>query len=450
MSELKSWIEQRGITEVECLIPDLNGVLRGKVLPAAKLLQTEREGSLRLPSSVFAVTVTGEYADADDDEEAYQDPDMVLRPDVRTLCVAPGFKTPTAFVFADAYHTDGSPWASSPRHVLKTVVDLYREKGWRPVVAPELEFYLTAVNPDPDFPLTPPAGRSGRAETSPQPYGLEAITEYEDLIEAIYEHSEAAGLNVDTMIHESGTAQLEINFLHGDPVLLCDQVLVFKRIVRQVALKHGVYATFMAKPMANQPGSAMHLHISVVEEAASDGANLFAAADGEDSALFAAYIGGLQRYLPEIAPLFAPNVNSFRRMRPSHSAPINVQWGYDNRSCGLRVPIAGRENRRIENRLPGADANPYLAMAAALISGYLGAVQGIERSAEAVGNAYHHARTLPRTLEEALERFNACQPVRQVLGEYFCRAFTRIKAAELEAFQGVISSWERDHLLLKV
>jgi glutamine synthetase len=448
MSELKSWIEQRGISEVECLIPDLNGVLRGKVLPAAKLIQSDRDGSLRLPSSVFAVTVTGEYADAEGDDEAYQDPDMVLRPDVRTLCVAPGFKTPTAYVFADAHHPDGTPWASSPRHVLKSVLDLYSAKGWRPVMAPELEFYLTALNPDPDLPLTPPAGRSGRAETSPQPYGLEAITEYEDLIETIYEYSEAADLHVDTMIHESGTAQLEINFLHGDPLLLSDQVLVFKRIVRQVALQHGVYATFMAKPMENQPGSAMHLHISMVSEA--DGTNLFADDAGADSPMLRHYIGGLQKYLPQIAPLFAPNVNSFRRMRPSHSAPINVQWGYDNRSCGLRVPISDRQNRRVENRLPGADANPYLAMAAALVCGYLGIEEALEPFAAVTGNAYHHARTLPKTLEVALERFNACERVQDLLGGYFCRAFTCIKEAELEAFQGVISSWERDHLLLKV
>jgi glutamine synthetase len=448
MTELKSWIEQRGISEVECLIPDLNGVLRGKVLPAAKLIQSDLDGSLRLPSSVFAVTVTGEYADAAGDDEAYQDPDMRLIPHVATLCVAPGFKTPTAYVFADAMHSDGSPWASSPRHVLKAVLALYQARGWRPVMAPELEFYLTALNPDPDLPLTPPAGRSGRAETSPQPYGLEAVTEYEDLIEAIYEYSEAAALHLDTMIHESGTAQLEINFLHGDPLLLADQVLVFKRIVRQVALKHGVYATFMAKPMEHQPGSAMHLHLSVVD--AATGANLFADDAGRDSPMLAHFIGGLQKYLPQIAPLFAPNVNSFRRMRPSHSAPINVQWGYDNRSCGLRVPISDRQNRRVENRLPGADANPYLAMAAALICGYLGVEEDLTPSAPVTGNAYHHARTLPRSLEEALERFNACDRVRELLGETFCRAFTTIKEAELEAFQGVISSWERDHLLLKV
>jgi glutamine synthetase len=446
MSDLKSWIEQHGISEVECLVPDINGVLRGKVLPAAKLLQGER--ALRMPSSVFSVTVTGDYADAEGDEEAFRDADMMLRPDARSLRLAPGFKTPTAYVFADALHTSGEPWASSPRHVLKSVLELYSARGWRPVVAPELEFYLTALNTDPDLPLTPPAGRSGRAETSPQPYGLEAITEYEDVIDDIYEYSEAALLNLDTMIHESGTAQLEINFLHGDPLLLADQVLVFKRIVRQVALKHGLYATFMAKPMEQQPGSAMHLHISV--EGDNEQGNLFADPDGKDSLTFRHFVGGLQKYLPEVAPLFAPNVNSFRRMRPDYSAPINVQWGYDNRSCGLRVPISDRHDRRIENRLPGADANPYLAMTAALICGYLGVEQKVEPSAQAVGNAYHHARTLPKTLEEALERFAACGPVRELLGEPFFRAFCLIKEAELEAFQGVISSWERDHLLLKV
>jgi glutamine synthetase len=448
MSDLKSWIESRGIGEVECLIPDMNGVLRGKVLPAAKLIQSTAEGSLRLPSSVFAVTVTGEYADAEDDDEAYQDPDMVLRPDPATLRVAPGFKTPTAYVFADAYHPDGTAWTSSPRQVLKTVMALYAERGWRPVIAPELEFYLTALNPDPDLPLTPPAGRSGRAESSPQPYGLEAVTEYEDIIETIYEYAETAALDVDTMIHESGTAQLEINFLHGEPVQLADQVQVFKRIVRQVALQHGVYATFMAKPMEHQPGSAMHLHVSMVDEAT--GENLFADAAGEDTAAFRHFVGGLQKYLPQVALLFAPNVNSFRRMRPNHSAPINVQWGYDNRSCGLRVPISDRGNRRIENRLPGADASPYLALAATLICGYLGVAEAAEPGAQVTGNAYHYARTLPRSLEEALERFQACQAVRALLGPSFSRAFVRIKEAELEAFQGVISSWERDHLLLKV
>ena len=137
-------------------------------------------------------------------------------------------------------------------------------------------------------------------------------------------------------------------------------------------------------------------------------------------------------------------------MQPSHSAPINLQWGYDNRSCGLRVPLSDAANTRIENRLPGADANPYLALAATLVCGYLGVRDRIEPAATVGGNAYRHARTLPRSLDEALDRLQACAPAIELLGPAFVRAFVQIKSAELRAYQGVISSWERDHLLLKV
>jgi glutamine synthetase len=397
---------------------------------------------------VFDVTITGEYADDDGDPIAVSDHDVVLRPDFPSICVAPGFKTPTAFVVADAYLKSGQPFEVAPRHVLRRVLDLYDAMDWQILVAPELEFYLTQINPDPDLPLQPPTGRSGRAETSPQPYGLEAVTEYEDIIEDIYEQSETASLHLDTMIHEAGTAQLEINFNHGDPIQLCDQVIVFKRIVRQVALKHGVYATFMAKPMETQPGSAMHLHISAVDR--KSGVNLFGTEDNGLSERFRHFVGGLQSYLPEVAPLFAPNVNSFRRMRPSHSAPINLQWGYDNRSCGLRVPISDPANARIENRLPGADSNPYLAIAASLVCGYIGVRDRIAPMPMVDGNAYLHARTLPKNLDEGLDRLLACAPVIEFLGAGFVNAFYQIKTAELTAYEGVISSWERNHLLLKV
>ena len=402
-----------------------------------------------MPGSIFDVSVTGDYAD-DGLDRAYADPDVTLHPDPASLCVAPGFKTPTAFVFADAHHKGGGPYETSPRFVLKKVLKLYEELGWKMELAPELEFYLTQVNTDPDLPLLPPTGRSGRAETSPQPYGLEAVTEYEDLIEDIYEYAETASLHLDTMIHEAGTAQLEINFNHGDPVHVCDQVFLFKRIVRQVALKHGVYATFMAKPMENQPGSAMHQHISAVD--VRTGKNLFGSSKGKDglSKSFKHFIGGLQTLLPEVAPLFAPNVNSFRRMRPTHSAPINLQWGYDNRSCGLRVPITDSASTRVEIRVPGADANPYLAAAATLVCGYIGVRDRIDPAPMVEGNAYKHARTLPRNLDEALVRMLKCDSVIALLGDDFVRAFHRIKADELDAYEGVISSWERDHLLLKV
>jgi len=447
-SDFATWIRENGIGEVECLVPDMNGIIRGKVVPANKFLEIERNKALRIPSSVFFITVTGEYPDDANDPAATSDPDVVLHPDLSTICVAPGYRTPTAFVIADATSHEGKPYESSPRYVLKRVLELYEAEGWRPVVAPELEFYLTRVNTDPDLPLEAPAGRSGRSESAPQPYGLEAITEYEDLIEHIYEDAETSNLDIDTLIHESGAAQLEINFNHGDPLRLADQVLVFKRLVRQIALKHNVYATFMAKPMHDQPGSAMHLHQSLID--VTTGKNLFANADGSNSAKFNHFVGGLQTYLPQITPLLAPNVNSFRRMRPSFSAPINLQWGYDNRSCGLRVPLSDGQNRRVENRIPGADANPYLAIAASLVCGYLGIMKAIEPTRMVTGNAYKEARTLPRTLDEALDRFKNCIEVRDLLGANFFHTFALIKEAELDAYQAVISSWERDHLLLKV
>ncbi|MDX8499938.1 glutamine synthetase family protein [Mesorhizobium sp. VK4C] len=446
-ADTQSWLTTHGIKEVECLVPDVNGVLRGKALPAAKFLKSLEDRALYLPSSAFLVAIDGRYSGSVDEGFAYQDPDMRMVPDLSTLCLAPGGGAGKAYVFADTFHMDNRPWMASPRHVLRAVLDLYRRRGWRAVMAPELEFYLTAPNPDPDRPLTAPVGRNGRPESVQHPYDMQALEEFEEVTRRLYDHATAAGLPLDTLIHESGTAQLEINFLHGDPLALADKVLLFKRLTRQAAQASGMHATFMAKPIAAQAGSSMHLHMSIVDE---KGEPLFAGKDGDDSAIFAQFIGGLQKYIPEIMPLFAPNVNSYRRIRPGHSAPANIEWSHDNRSCGLRVPMGGRAARRVENRLPGADANPYLAMAGSLIAGYLGIEEKLARSAEAIGNAYRSQSTLPKTMEEALDRFAACEPVRTLLGEDFFQTYLRVKSVELDLFQTVVTSWERDHLLLKV
>jgi glutamine synthetase len=447
-ADIAAWIRERGISEVECIVPDMNGIQRGKVLPAAKFLKSMSDKTLRIPGSVYIVTVTGGYPEDVEHIVPDFDPDLILAPDIATIREAPGYKTPTAYVICDSYHGNGKPVDIAPRQILKKVLSLYEAKGWQPVIAPEAEFYLVSKNLDADFPLTPPPGRSGRAETASEAFGLEALSEFEDIIEQIYDWCEKAELNIDTMIHEAGAAQLEVNFVHGDPLALADQVLLFKRIVRQVALEHGVYATFMAKPMSDQPGSAMHIHQSVLN--ADTGRNIFSTTNGRDSALFRSHIAGLVRLMPQILPLVAPNVNSFRRMRPDTAAPINVHWGSDNRSCGFRVPVSEAKDRRIENRLPGADSNPYLAIAASLICGYIGMVERMIPPKIMEGNAYNRARTLPRTLEAALDRFYNCKPVKRELGEQFFEIFWAIKDAELYAYQSVISSWEREHLLLKV
>jgi glutamine synthetase len=445
MTETVKWLEQQAITEVECLVPDLNGIPRGKIVPASKL---SGDAPIMLASSSLVVTVTGNYSGSVDDESAYQDADMRLVPDLSSLCRAAGARPGRAYVFADAYAQDGTPWPSAPRQVLRSVLELYRNRGWRPVMAPELEFYLTAQNPDPAVPLAAPVGRSGRPETSQDPYGLESLGEFQPVIDQIYAHAEAMALPLDAMIHETGAGQLEINFRHGAPLHLADQVLLFKRAVRSAARDHGLAATFMAKPIATQASSSMHLHMSVVD--ATSGINIFAGEDEADSPLFEHFVGGLQKYIPQAMPLFAPHVNSFRRLRPTLSAPTNVEWARDNRSCGLRVPASTRAGRRVENRLPGADANPYLAMAGSLICGYLGVEEKLARSPEAPGNAYKAKSTLPRTLEDALARLAACRPVIDLLGEQFVATLMRLKEVELENFQGVITTWERDHLFPRV
>ncbi len=324
----------------------------------------------------------------------------------------------------------------------------YEEHGWRPVIAPELEFFLTKVNEDPDYPLEPPIGRSRRPESARQSYGIEAVNEFDPVFEDVYDWCEAQCIDIDTLTHEAGPAQMEINFNHGDALELADQTFLFKRTLRQAALKHGIYATFMAKPMENEPGSSMHIHQSVVD--VQTGENLFARPDGEHSELFLHHLGGLQKFLPAAMPLLAPNVNSYRRLRRHSDAPINLHWGWENRTVGLRVPDSSPASRRVENRVAGADANPYLAIAASLACGYLGMVERIEPSKPIEGSAYRLAQTLPRHLSDALDLFRRSKALRHVLGEEFAEALIMVKELEHEAYQRVISSWEREHLLLNV
>ncbi len=446
MDDVAGWIAGNGVREVECLVPDMNGVLRGKVLPVAKFLKAVEGSVLYLPTSALLVCADGRYSGAVDEGFAYGDPDMRIAFDLDTLRVAPGSDPVRAWVLADACYPADTPWGALPRILLKSVLALYAAKGWRAVVAPELEFYLTAPNPDPRDALVAPVAANGRNESAQHPYDMEALELFDPVMRRIYEYCAGCGIALDALSHETGAAQLEVNLLHGDPLSLADQVVLFKRIARKVAAGEGMQATFMAKPMETQAGSAMHLHASLVDGA---GANVFANADGSDTPRFGHFIGGLQKYIPEIMPLFAPNVNSYRRIRPTLSAPANVEWSHDNRSCGLRVPKAGPEARRVENRLPGADANPYLAIAATLVAGYLGMDEKIERRPECFGNVYLAQTTLPRTLPQALDRFVACAPVRALLGEEFFQTFLRVKQQEMDAFESVVTAWERQHLLLK-
>lgn len=429
------------------MVPDLSGIARGKIVPAEKFLRILRDRGLRLPESIFIQTVTGEYPD-DDGVTSPENSDVYMLPDPDTIRMVPWYNEPTAQVICDCVYASGDNVDISPRWVLKRVLELYEARGWKPLVAPELEFFLVAINKDPDYPLVPPVGRSGRQESGRQAYGIDAVNEFDPIFEAVYDFCEKQDIDVDTMSHEAGAAQIEINFNHGEALSLADQVFMFKRTVREAAIRHDVYATFMAKPMQNEPGSAMHIHQSLVD--AATGTNLFANADGSDTPLFLSFIAGLQKYLPYAMPLLAPNVNSYRRLVQGSDAPINVHWGRDNRTTGFRVPVSPPEARRVENRVAGADANPYLALAASLACGYLGMVNEMEPTDPVKGSAHRLAFTLPRHQADALSKLAGCKPLREVFGERFVSCILGVKQAEYDAYQRVISSWERENLLLNV
>ena len=441
---LIAWIEEQGIDEVECIIPDQAGVAKGKVMPAEKFTKFS---PIFLPITVFLQCITGSYAEV---EEPWYDTenDLHLKPDLSTVRLVPWTKEPSLQVIHDICDRDGAPIGMAPRNVLKRVIELYSREGWRPVVAPEMEFYLTKPNTDPDYPVEPPVGRSGRQGIGRQAFSISAVDEFEHLIEDIYSYADAQRIEIDTIIHEAGAAQLEFNFEHGDPLLLADQVFVFKRTIREAAQRHGVYATFMAKPMEDEPGSAMHIHQSVTD--VTSGANIFSDPNGEPTPDFHHFIGGLQGYLKQATCLLAPYVNSYRRLVPSTAAPINLAWGIDNRSVGLRVPTSSPAGRRVENRVVGADANPYLAIAASLACGYLGMKEMLAPSDPTDGSAYEQQHDLPQDLREALEAFEACAPLQDVLGQQFSTIYLTVKRLELQEFMRVVSPWEREHLMLNV
>ena len=442
--ELYKWLRDYRVDEVECVTPDVAGVARGKVMPASKYI---KESEVRLPISLFMTTITGDYPDID--SEGYDvDADVYLTPDIATARAVPWANDPSIQIIHDAYNRHGDPVPFAPRQVLKRVISLYAEKGWMPVVSPEIEFYLTKMNTDPDYPLEPPVGRSGRQSLSNQAYSLSAVDEYDRVIEHIYDYAEAQNLEIDTIIQESGAGQLEINLMHGDPLKLADEVFLYKRLIREAALQCGIHATFMAKPMEDQPGSAMHIHQSVLDS--GTGKNIFSNEDGSASELFGHFIGGQQKYMYDACVFAAPYVNSYRRLVPNMSAPVNLEWGHDNRSAGLRAPRSSPAARRLENRVVGADANPYLAIAASLACGYLGMTNAIEPRAEATIEFEHRSRDLPFSLLGAVDALNASKDLKTVLGEEFCTIYAGVKQLEHDEFMKVISPWEREHLLLNV
>ncbi|MEO1136657.1 MAG: glutamine synthetase family protein, partial [Pseudomonadota bacterium] len=354
MSELKQWMGDQRIGDMSCLTPDMGGAARGKNMTPALFLSSLENKSLRIPEATYTISVHGEMIYSD--HVMRTERDLVLAPDLSTIHIAPWNTDATAAVICDAVTDQGAPFDLAPRQVLRNVVERFHQKGWTPIVGPEIEFYLIARFNDVVHEPSAPDGASGLREFGQHVYSLDAIDEFDKLFEELYQFCEIQNIQLDTLIHEDGPCQFEVNIHHGEAMDVADQLFLFKRLARHVAKRHGLFVTFMAKPYADQSGSSIHLHQSVVDR--QTGTNIFADAAGEDTARFRHYIGGLQAHLPSAMPLLAPYTNSYNRFEAFMSAPTNTHWGRENRTVGLRVPSSGAEARRLENRISGADVNP--------------------------------------------------------------------------------------------
>ena len=427
----------KGIDEIECVTPDLNGVPRGKVMTAEGFLEGRR---LQMARGVLLQCIMGGYPAAK--YYGSDDGDLALVAAPSQIHRLPWSDEPRALAICDAVELDGTPSGLSSRGQLKAVIARYAERGLAPVVATELEFFVFAANSDPTLPFQPPLGKDGRREMGHSAFSVSSNNGLRPFFNEVYRCMAALGLPRDTFMHEMGVSQFEINLLHGDPLLLADQTFLFKHLLKEVALKHGLTVVCMAKPLAHTPGSSMHIHQSLVDSAS--GRNVFSDEQGRATDTFHHFIGGLQACLADFTVLFAPNVNSYQRLCHPYASPNNACWSEDNRAAGLRIPASSPAARRVENRLPGADANPYLAIAASLAAGLHGIEHQIAPTPAIQGEfEVPEHLSLPCTLHAALERLKRSNLARELFGREFIEGYIATKTLELSDFFDEITPWER-------
>ncbi len=429
------------IEVADVYITDLNGVARGKLVPAG-MLDKLGDGGMKMPVSTLGLDIFGDDVAETGIAIETGDPDGVLLPVAGTLAPMLWAARPTAqlqCMMTDAAGVEVCGY--DPRGVLARVTERAREMGLHPVMALELEFYL--IDPKvPAPPVDPVAG--GRLERS-QLYDMEVMRAFEPVIDGITRAAIALGAPAETVICEFGAGQFEINLGHvADPLAAADHMVALKRAVRGVARSHGHDASFMAKPFGATMGSGMHIHLSLIDD---QGRNLFARESGGDSAeanpLLRNAVAGLQGAMAECLLIFAPHLNSYRRFMPGYYAPMVAAWGYDNRSVALRVPEACGKGARVEHRVSGSDANPYLLAAAVLA----GALDGIARGAEPSEPAGAEAgpgdgAPLPLSWTMAEQAFAGSDFVAEWLGPEFRHVFAAIKRQERATLMARVSDVE--------
>ncbi|ANG63037.1 gamma-glutamylputrescine synthetase [Marinobacterium aestuarii] len=422
---------------IDLLIPDLNGVIRGKRIEREGLEKVYEDG-VNMPASLFSLDITGNTVESCGLGLEIGEPDRVCRPEPGTLKLAPWQRRPMAQLMMHMFEEDGSPFFGDPRHVLARVLKKFDALGLTPVVAVELEFYLIDQERDeagrPQPPLSP---RSGKRDEHTQVYSMTNLDDYANLLEDIAEYTAAQDIPADTAVAENAPGQFEINLKHQDDALVaCDNALLLKRVIKSVAEQHGMEASFMAKPYSEEAGNGMHIHISLLD---AQGNNVFA----KHQQMLEHGVGGLLQMMPASMALFCPNVNSYRRLQPGYYVPIAPNWGYDNRTVAVRIPAGTEAATRIEHRVSGADANPYLVMSALLAGVHHGLQQECKPGPDTEGNAFADETIgLPIRMPDALELFRQSEVLRNYLGSDFVDLYDSCKSDELSQFERHVSELE--------
>ena len=452
-AELEEFLRRYPETQMlEILMPDVNGILRCKRIHRREFA-TLFEGAFKVPTTVAFLGIRGNLYDDELDPRLVEgDPDQLLLPISGTLAPLPWVKSPTAQVLAGFADMEGRPAWLDPRNTLAHALQVFVANGWQPVVATELEFYLLEAG-DESVPK-PLLGRipgTNLRQQGIQYCMADDLWEVDAFLEDVRKTCELQGVPLTAIHSEFSSGQWEINTHHvDDPVLACDHAMLLKRIVKGVARQHGLAATFMAKPFAELAGSGLHIHTSVYN---AEGDNIFdnapKGAPPTASVTLRHAVGGLSSTMAEAMAIFAPNANSYRRFKPGAYAPYAPTWGYNHRDVALRVPVSSGSNRRIEHRVAGADANPYLVMAAVLA----GIQHGLESHCEPgpetpMGEALVVPEAkLPARWDSALALFRESKILPRFLGEDYARVFAAVRQGECDDFHSHIPNLDYEWYL---
>lgn len=438
------WLKEHPeVRTIRVAAADLNGVARGKRIPARFAAKVFSEGT-RFPFSVMNLDIWGE--DIEDSPLVFEtgDCDGLLMPTERGFLPMPWLEAPTALLPIWMFHMDGRPYAGDPRQALARVVDRYTARGLRPVVATELEFFL--IDDSGARLRVPPSPRSGKRRTGGEILSLRALDAFDAFFTALYEACEAMDIPADTAISEAGPGQFEINLMHqADPLKAADDTWLFKMLVKGLARSHGFAASFMAKPYDIWSGNGMHTHFSVLDAA---GQNIFNDGTPKGSDAMRAAVAGCLAALPGSTLIFAPHENSYDRLVPNAHAPTGIGWAYENRTAALRIPSSGNAARRIEHRVAGGDVNPYLMIAAILGAALIGIEDAMTPDDPIIGNAYAQSLDqLPPTWNRAIETFASCPLVRRIFDPELVENFTMTKRQEIH-YMAELSDQEQTELYL--